>query len=43
MENVSSESAHGQGDQELDDVLIEDPLHDRDHEDTENPTQRDQE
>ena len=40
-QSVPGEGAHGQGDEELDEVLVEDPLHDRHHQDPEHATQRD--
>ena len=41
-QGVTGEGPHRQGDEELDEVLVEDPLHDRDHQDTEHSAQRDQ-
>ena len=38
-ERVPSEGAHCQGYQELDEVLVEDSLHDRDHQDAEHAAQ----
>ena len=40
-QSVPGEGAHGQGDEELDEVLVEDPLHDRHHQDPEHAAQRD--
>ena len=42
-EGVPGEGAHGQGDQELDEVLVEDPLHDRDHNHPEHAAEGDEE
>ena len=41
--SISRQSAHGQGYQELDEVLVEQLLHDRDHEDAKDAAKRDQE
>ena len=40
--SISRQSAHGQGYQELDEVLVEQLLHDGDHKDTKDAAQRDQ-
>ena len=41
-ERVPGEGAHRQGYQELDEMLVEDSLHDRDHQDAEHSAQGDQ-
>ena len=41
-ESISSQSAHSQSYQELDQVLVENSLHDRDHKNTKDATKRDQ-
>ena len=41
--SISRQSAHGQGYQELDEVLVEQLLHDGDHKDAKDAAQRDQE
>ena len=42
QESISSESAHRQGYQKLDEVLVEHPLHDGDHKHSKDTTKRDQ-
>lgn len=42
-EGITSECSDSQGDEELDEMLVEDSLHDRDHEDSEHPAEGDYE
>ena len=42
QESISSQGAYSQGYQELNEVLVEDPLHDGDNQDTEDTAEGDQ-